>query len=69
VTPEDLQRERLNRGLSLRAAAAEIGVREQTIRRLEGGERVHPANAKKVADFYGVTVVDIMPIEPSEAAA
>jgi DNA-binding XRE family transcriptional regulator len=60
----NLSRERLNRGLSIRGAAKDIGVAEQSIRRLEDGLGVHPATAKKVADFFGVKVTDLMPLEP-----
>lgn len=57
----DLRIARLNRGLSLRQAAEEIGVPEQSIRRLEQGLGVRPATAKKIADYFGVTAVEILP--------
>jgi transcriptional regulator with XRE-family HTH domain len=60
----DLRAARLNRGLSARQAALEIGVTQQALRRLEGGTSVHPASAKKVADFFGVQVTDLMPLDP-----
>jgi transcriptional regulator with XRE-family HTH domain len=56
-----LRSARLNRGLSIRQAAHAIGVAQQTFRRLEEGEPIHPASAKKVADFFGVQVTDLMP--------
>jgi transcriptional regulator with XRE-family HTH domain len=65
----DLRTARLNRGLSIRQAARETGVAEPTIRRLEAGEGAHPANAKKVADYFGVQVVDLLPPEQTGAAA
>jgi transcriptional regulator with XRE-family HTH domain len=66
----DLRTARLNRGLSLRQAASEIGVPEQTIRRLERGLGATPSNAKLVADFFDITVVDLLPLDaPEEAAA
>jgi transcriptional regulator with XRE-family HTH domain len=60
--PFDLTRARLNRGLSIRQAAREIGIAEQTLRRLEDGDGARPQNAKKVADFFGVLVTDLLPI-------
>lgn len=58
----DLPTERLNAGLSIRGLAKEVGVAEQSVRRLESGETVHPAVAKKVADYFGVKVMDLMPL-------
>ncbi len=63
----DLQASYLNEGLSRRQFAERIGVPEQSIRRLERGLGIHPANAKKVADYLGVKVTDLLPVE--EAAA
>lgn len=68
----NLTAERLNRGLSVRQAAEEIGVTPNTLARAEGGEfQPHPSNALKIADFYGYKVTDIWPLEPEpeEAAA
>jgi transcriptional regulator with XRE-family HTH domain len=59
----DLRSARLNAGFTIRGLAREIGIAEQTLRRLEGGEGAHPASAKKVADFFGVQVTDLMPFE------
>lgn len=53
----------LNRGLSLRGAAREIGVPEQSMRRLANGQGVTPANAKRIADFFEVQVTDVLPLE------
>lgn len=65
-----LREERLNRGLSLTAAAEKIEVPLNVLARAESGEgRPHPANAKLIADFYGYKVTDIWPLEPQEAAA
>ena len=58
----DLKTARVNRGFSIRGLAREIGIAEQSLRRLEEGEGVHPATAKKVADFFGVNAVDLLPI-------
>jgi transcriptional regulator with XRE-family HTH domain len=53
---------RLNKGLSIRGLADKVGVAEQTVRRLESGESIHPANAKKIADEFEVQVSDLLPI-------
>jgi transcriptional regulator with XRE-family HTH domain len=59
-----LKAERLNRGLSLSAAADEIGVPLNVLSRAEAGEGMpHPSNAKRIADFYGCQVTDIWPVE------
>ena len=62
---------RLDRGLSARAAAGEIGLEQQTLLNAEKGAFTpRPENAKKIADFYGLKVTEIWPVEkPSEAAA
>lgn len=54
--------ERLNRGLTLSGAAAEIGVHRATLASVEAGGSVHPANAKLIADYFGCKVTDLMPI-------
>lgn len=64
----NLTAERLNRGHSIRSLSDAVGVHQHTIRRLEAGESVHPAAAKKIADYFGCKVTDLMPID-SEAAA
>jgi DNA-binding XRE family transcriptional regulator len=70
MTPEQLRRERINRGYSRRALAREIDVPEQTLRRLEKGLGVTPLYAKRVADFFEVQVTDLLgDREPDEAAA
>jgi transcriptional regulator with XRE-family HTH domain len=60
----DLTSARLNAGYSIKSLARELGVHEHAIRRLETGDGVHPATAKKVADKFGVQVTDLMPLEP-----
>lgn len=62
----NLLAERLNRGLSLRQAEQAMGVPEQSIRRAEMGLGVTPANAFKIASFYGCKVTDLWPVEKSE---
>jgi DNA-binding XRE family transcriptional regulator len=53
--------ERLNRGLTVNQAAAAIGIARGTLVALEEGDRIHPANAKKIADFFGCKVTDLPP--------
>lgn len=70
VSRSELRRWRLNRGLSIRHAAREMGVDPDALARAERGEGVpHPRNAKKIADFYGHQVTDLWPIGESEGAA
>lgn len=63
----DLTTARINAGFSIRGLADRLDIGEHSIRRLEAGEIVHPATAKKVADFFGVLVTDLMPIEREAA--
>lgn len=63
----DLVQERLNRGYSRRQLAAEIKVPENTLKRIEEGMPIRPAAAKKVADFYGYKVTEIMPVRAATA--
>jgi transcriptional regulator with XRE-family HTH domain len=65
----DLRAERLNRGLSLRQAADKIDVPEQSIRRAEQGLGVTPANAFKIASFYGYKVTDLWPLDDERVPA
>lgn len=60
---------RHNKGLTQRAAANEAGVPLQTIQRIEAGLGAHPANAKKVADLYGVLVTDLPAFAPTSKDA
>lgn len=66
TTTFDLTVARLNAGLSHRALAKATGVSPIVVKRLEAGLRAHPANAKKIADFFGVLVTDLMPLPPEE---
>lgn len=60
----NLRAERLNRGLSLTAAAEVMSVPLNVLSRAEAGEGMpHPSNAKKIADFYEVKVTDIWPVQ------
>lgn len=66
----DLKAARLNKGLSLRAAAIRVGVDMHALWRAERGGSPSPATAKVIADFYGVQVTDIWPLEePAEKIA
>jgi transcriptional regulator with XRE-family HTH domain len=64
-----LRAERLNRGLSAEAAAAEMGVDKQVLLNAENGSTPRPATAYKIATFYGYLVTDIWPVEEPEGAA
>ena len=63
----DIAELRRRRGLSIRAAAAEIGVPKSNLHRLEHGDFVHPLVAVKVADYYGIAVRDLWPDEDEAA--
>jgi transcriptional regulator with XRE-family HTH domain len=59
----DLREARLNAGLSYTALSEATGVHRETLRLLEdpnSGVTHNPARVKKVADYFGVTVVDIL---------
>ena len=58
---------RRNAGLSQRAAAEAIGVSRDVLLRAESGEGIRPRHAKLIADFYGVLVTDIWPVEREAA--
>lgn len=60
---------RLDKGMTQREVAAECGVSLTVVQRLEGGGNANPGKAKKVADFYGLKVTDLMPVEPAEDVA
>jgi len=63
----DVVEARLNRGLTQRQLATATGVPYQTIQRLEAGLGCRPANAKKVADHFGVKVTDLLPLDRQTA--
>lgn len=69
MTGADLRAARINRGYSIRALARELDVPEQSVRRLEGGRGVSLSYAKKIADWHGVEVLDLLPIVESERSA
>lgn len=59
----DLNAERLNRGLTIAAFAAEIGVPLWVIRNALNGGRPTPHNAYVIATYVGAKVTDIWPLE------
>lgn len=61
--------DRINRGLSQHAFAALLGVSVDVVRNLEEtGNRPQPANARKIAEFYGRVVTDMWP-EPESVTS
>jgi transcriptional regulator with XRE-family HTH domain len=53
---------RLNMGLSTREAAGRIGIAEHTLTAFESGSEVlRVSTLKKIADFYGLQVTDLVP--------
>ena len=56
----DLRSARLNAGHTVSSLAKEIEIDQRTLARLEAGVPVHPAKAKKVADYFEVQVTDLM---------
>lgn len=71
IPPDEfsLERARVNSGFSKRGLALELSLDYRTLVRLEAGESVHPASAKKVADYFGVQVTDLMPLDAGSKAA
>jgi transcriptional regulator with XRE-family HTH domain len=69
VTAVNLQEERLNRGLSLRAAAKKIGIGTDALNRAEQGTMPRPDSAKKIADFYDHKVTEVWPVQSGSKAA
>jgi transcriptional regulator with XRE-family HTH domain len=61
---------RMNRGLSVAAAADEMGLARGTLASFERGESVSLASAKMIADFHGCSVVELLAFEgPSTPAS
>ncbi len=65
----NLTEARLNKGHSIRSLAAHLGVHQHAIRRLEAGEGIRPATAKTIADYFGCSVTDLMPVPSEDVAA
>ena len=59
---------RLNKGYSIRGLARKLEVHEQSVRRFEQRIPIRPETAKTLADFYGVRVTDIYPVQKDVAA-
>jgi transcriptional regulator with XRE-family HTH domain len=55
---------RESRGLTQRELAAEAGVGEVTVARVEAGTSVAPPTARKIATALGVSVADLMEAPP-----
>jgi transcriptional regulator with XRE-family HTH domain len=62
-----LREARLNKGLSIRKAAKQIGVTADILLRAENGATPRPEAAKKIADFYKTSVTKIWPVEKAAA--
>lgn len=56
---------RMNRGVTLARLSKETEVSVRTLIRLENGETTSPNadTAKRLADFYGVAVTDMWPVD------
>lgn len=65
----DLRAVYLNAGMSRREFARHISVPEQSIRRFEDGDGISPANAKRLADYLGCKVTDLLDDDESIAVA
>jgi transcriptional regulator with XRE-family HTH domain len=64
----NLKAARLNRGLTVADAAGQIGVLPHVLRDAENlGTVPRPASAKLIADFYGLQVTDVWPVEERAA--
>jgi len=55
-------------GESISDAATRAGVSRDVLRRAERGQGVHPANAKRIADAFGLAVDDVLPIPTPKKA-
>lgn len=65
----NLRAERINRGLSAKAAADEIECDKQVLLNAERGVSVpRPQTAFRIAQFYGYKPTDIWPVEDEVAA-
>ena len=61
----DLRELRVNRGLSIREAARQMGVEHRALLRAEKGETTpHVGNAYRIAAFYDLRVTDVWPLDP-----
>lgn len=62
---------RYERGHELAVVAKGIGVSRQTLSRLEDGSTAKPnaKTAKALADFYGITVAELLGLDDEQVAA
>jgi transcriptional regulator with XRE-family HTH domain len=65
----DLVAERKARKLTPSEVADAADVPLKTVLKAEAGAAIHPRNARKLADFYGIRVTDFYPREPEAEAA
>ena len=56
-----VSRARRASGESTRVAAERAGVSVWVFGRAERGESIHPANAKRIAEAFGLDVLDVLP--------
>lgn len=59
---------RLNKGLSLREAAAAMKINREVLRMAEQGRTPFPRSAKRIADFYDMRVTDIWSVDEVDGA-
>jgi transcriptional regulator with XRE-family HTH domain len=64
VTLPNLRRFRLRVPLSQRELAKKAGTAASTVARIEAGEDVHPATARKLAEALGCKPADLMDEQP-----
>lgn len=69
MTGEQMRLARINNGHSIRGLARDLQVPEQSIRRIEKGLGISLSYAKRIADYHGVQVTDILPVCKLDAAA
>ena len=62
--PREFLADRLNAGETVQRRAERIGINRRTLEAIEASSAMpRPDVAKKVADFYGVSVTDMWPLE------
>lgn len=61
--PLNLKAERLNRGLTAKECAVEIGIPDYVLRYAEDHGRPRPWAAKLIADYFGTTVTTQWPMD------
>jgi transcriptional regulator with XRE-family HTH domain len=60
TTPQAAERLRFERGLTAAAVAQGAAIAPMTLRAIEEGREPSAPVAKKLADFYGVTVAELL---------